>query len=217
MIKNDAIINEDTSANVSQLKGEIRRLKQVISELEFGRASLNCEVTGSTPSFVSPSSKIHRKTEDVYMKPEGMNNFNIISPSMLSSHLPEDADCDQFLLHRVKSLEKLLKVYLDQMIKTAKFYEVEMQTKDTHMNQYEKAIEEFEKCLKKDQIILDFRDNTIAKLKENENFDSEMFNNNQVEILTKEVELLHYKLKSEVSLNFIIYSIVSVCVFTLQV
>jgi kinesin family protein 15 len=199
MIRNDAVINEDTSANVSQLKCEIRKLKQIISEIEFGRASMNCEATGPSPTFVSPSSKTQnhkfRKADDVYMRPEGMHDF-MISPSMLSSHLPEDADCDQYLLHRVKNLEKLLKMYLDQTIKTAKFYEVEMQNKDTHTKQFEKAVEEFEKCLKIDQMIIDFRDNTIAKLKEHENFDPEMFNNNQVETLTKEVELLHYKLKN---------------------
>ena len=96
MIKNDAIINEDTSANVSQLKSEIRRLKQVIKEFEIGRASLDCEVAGLNPSFISPSSKTQTKnstkTQEVNMRPEGGNIFNHISPSMLSSHLPEDAD-----------------------------------------------------------------------------------------------------------------------------
>lgn len=39
MIKNDAVINEDTTANVKQLKSEIRKLKLRVSELELEKAS----------------------------------------------------------------------------------------------------------------------------------------------------------------------------------
>lgn len=39
MIRNEAVINEDSTANVKQLKTEISRLKAKISELELEKAS----------------------------------------------------------------------------------------------------------------------------------------------------------------------------------
>lgn len=70
MIKNEAIINEDTTANVKQLKIEIRKLKQRISELEFERASIKIDFSQAKPEFLSPNSRYYRQTHSPSCKPQ---------------------------------------------------------------------------------------------------------------------------------------------------
>lgn len=126
-------------------------------------------------------------------------------------------------MRRVKKLEKLLKVYLEQSTKTGRFYEHEMGQKDMVIDKLQKTVDEYEKVsyqkrsvnfinternkmllsfqiftsihrtLNKDQMIISFRDKTISQLKDESGINLDQFNNHQIEILKKENELLSYK------------------------
>ena len=80
MIKNAAVINEDTTANFQQLKNEIRKLKMRISELELEKASMSSvNGTAKDKSFLTPKPK--GNLNDAEMQVESMQHLRL-SPSL---------------------------------------------------------------------------------------------------------------------------------------
>jgi len=76
--------------------------------MELEKISLKCDIGSNNAKFVSPSqiNKVSetpsvRKQVDIFMHPETRPLFQHLSPSMLSSFIPEDGNVDQALVRRV--------------------------------------------------------------------------------------------------------------------
>ena len=215
MIKNDAVINEDSSANVRQLKLEIQKLKLRISELEIEKASLKCEASGNNQNiFVSPVSRhqSHRKTENVmrskfpsdsgmHLYPENyafMQNKDeqFLSPSKFSCFGLDDFTSNSVFVKRIKELEDLIKLFTESSLKAAKYYEAEMTEKERSIKLLERQLEEYKIIQNKDEMLINFRDKTIQMLKSSINLNQNDLTDQQLKNQFEEIEALKYKLKS---------------------
>ena len=216
MIKNDAVINEDTTANVQQLKTEIRKLKLKISDLELEKASLKCDISVDNHQFMSPNTnKIRAKdlslgeslgeshnqaSMDAEMQEVNHPNMHL-SPSILNSSELDESKCDQFLFNRVKKLENIVNLYMEENIKISKIFEKELSVKDDNISLLEKATEEYRNCQKKDQTLIGFRDATISKLKAESGININEFTTQQIEFLNEELDIAKYKLTHNADLQ----------------
>ena len=222
MIKNEAIINEDSFANVKQLKLEIQKLKMKISTLEIEKEALKYETTKNPIQFLSPNS-IHRSNRKssnpfrsdkpwysnmhnnsvAYLDNNQIKEAQFISPSKFSYFGWEEIGTNSSFVKRIKELEDIVKLFTENNLRTAKFYEAEMNDRNRTISILEKQIEEYKIIKSQDEMIISFRDNRITKLTSSTQNSSKDGEDHIISTYKKEIEALQYKLDNNPELTIL--------------
>jgi len=143
LIKNKAIINEDSAGTVAILKEEIKRLKMLLAKQQ-----------NSEPDN---GSKLHELFSNTLEKLSIEND----KESLLS--LSPEKEISSVTKKRILELEKLLQKNLDYNTQIQEYYDRDLEEKDQIIKKFQTAIDSFEKQRTRDKMIIKFRDSTIAK------------------------------------------------------
>ncbi|CAI2369370.1 unnamed protein product [Moneuplotes crassus] len=208
MIKNKAVINDDSSANVTQMKSLIAKLNIRIHDLELERASSNCDLGEEEGKYKNPGAK-DRVSESMlekskiknHMEAQPRTQFQIFSPSMVSKLGSEEVTGDAKLVEKVKKIQYLVKLCLEQSVQKDRLFQQEIDKKNANILKLEAILEEYNELSKKEQMLISSRGKTIAKLENSSEVDLEDYRNNQIDLLRKENELLENKVSNNPELE----------------
>jgi hypothetical protein len=178
LIKNRAVVNEDTSGVIGVLKDEVRRLKE-----EMGRYKQIAEVAVThcpkCSEQLDPSTPAGRVSTLAYMRlgldrerpPLGgisgrtsqriSDEFTPIDVSEVNEGQSQEA-----LGRRVLQLEMLLEENLRLRLENEARLHKEIGDKTDLLQSFETAIARYEKKISNDKMVLKFRDSTIARLQD---------------------------------------------------
>ena len=179
LIKNKAIINEDSAGTVAILKEEIKRLKLLLTKQ-----------SSSEPNYQNSLQQLFTNTLEKLSKVEEREND---SPEKFGS--PEKSISPDAKM-RVLELEKLLQKNLDYMNQFREYNTRDVEEKDQMIKKYQTTVEGFEKQRTRDKMIIKFRDSTIHRFGNlEEKLDSEE-SGKQLEEMKTEIELLNHQIES---------------------
>lgn len=147
LIKNKAIINEDSSGTVAILKDEIKRLKIEIAKMKF-KFSKAKQICPKCSTQKESASSDNSDKED----PLELGR----SDSVVQKELVEK--------HKLDQLEKLLKKNMNNLLQIQGFYDKELYDKDNLIKRYKLSCDSYEKQHVRDAMIIKFRNSTIQKL-----------------------------------------------------
>jgi kinesin family protein 15 len=128
MIKNKAVINEDTTGNVLQLQAEIRKLRDL---LEKTRAGIPVQPSQGRPSSASPVRTVAAPTADNSRELDELKNM--LQSSMEARDRAETEKT--VLLERIQKLDDLLKKK-DKFLQSTKFI---LKLRENHIGNLDKA------------------------------------------------------------------------------
>jgi len=143
LIKNKAIINEDSAGTVAILKEEIKRLKTLLARQQT-----------SEPENSSHLHQLFTKTLEKINSYEGSEEFGDASPGREMSAVNKK---------RILELEKLLQTNLDFTAQIQEYYDKDVEEKDEVIQKYRSTIDSFEHQRTRDKMIIKFRDATIKR------------------------------------------------------
>ena len=184
LIKNKAIINEDSSGTVAILKDEIKRLKLEMTKMKVK----------------------HNKQFSICSKCGGMSDSSIITEEDLTNFDGDDllADLEEDDIPpreaikkdtKIEQLENLLKHNLNQLTQMQDFYDKEVSDKDLLIKRYKRAVDNYEKQNARDNMIIKFRDSTITRFGNlNDKIDDEKLQE-QFKGFVQEIKLLKDQMK----------------------
>ena len=175
LIKNKAVINEDTSGTILILKTEIKRLKKELGENEK-RMSLQCPICkGVGEEESEPCLEEDSMLLDLDGLNEGIEGIEGIETGMsfevnkkITGELKAKRGEVAKLRKRVLNLESLLSANLDNLTSQQKYYDSEMQKLQTANKRLVTAVEAYEKQRSRDKMIVKFREDRLAKLEAHE-------------------------------------------------
>ena len=188
LIKNKAIINEDSSGTVAILKDEIKRLKLAMTKMKLNSLSKNKQIWNKwsekfdkkpNQTIAENALNAEEATEEMSLwRTDSINESTITSKTM----------------NKLNQLESLLKKNLSQMSQLQGFYDKEIYDKDQLIKRIKVANENYERQQARDNMIIKFRDSTISRFgnlaeKLNEEECSKEFEN-----LKHEIQLLQLQL-----------------------
>lgn len=175
LIKNKAIINEDSAGTVAILKEEIKRLKLLLNKQQNSDPESNSKLH---QLFSNTLEKLEDISEDEELHNSPEKEINIVTKK------------------RILELEKLLQKNLDYNTQIQEYYDKDLEERDQIIRKYQSAIESFEKQRTRDKMIIKFRDSTIDKFG---NLTDKLDNaESKKEIMQKiqEIELLNQQIES---------------------
>lgn len=176
LIKNNAIINEDSAGTVAILKAEIKRLKLLLAK------------QSNDPSA---DSKLQQLFSSSIEKLTG----TLDESDMDVNGLP-DKDSLVYNKMRIIELEKLVQqnfLYIKQITED---YDKDLEDKTQTIKKLQTAMDSFEKQRNRDKMIIKFRDSTIAKFTNlSEKLDSAS-SGEELSNLLNEIDLLKQQIES---------------------
>jgi kinesin family member 15 len=141
LIKNKAIINEDSAGTVAILQEEIKRLKMLLAKQE------------NEPENSSHLHQLFTKT---------LEKISSYDEEPKEEGSPEKA-VNEGTKKRILELEKLLQKNLDYTSQIQEYFEKDIEEKDETIQKYRGAVDNFEKQRTRDKMIIKFRDSTIKR------------------------------------------------------
>jgi len=183
LIKNKAIINEDSSGTVAILKDEIKRLKIAMTKIKL----------------------TYTKTKQLCSKCSDKNSSKTTKNGSANNSSGEE--CDEMSLQRTDSviqkelvekkkleqLEKLLKKHLNNMTQMQGYYDKEVNDKENLLKRYKTSCDSYEKQHTRDSMIIKFRNSTISKFGGIVDKVSDSDIEEEVQNLQNEIKILHEK------------------------
>lgn len=173
LIKNKAIINEDSAGTVAILKEEIKRLKHLLAKQQKNE----------------PDGSIHQLFSNTLEK------LNILDEKINDPESPLK-EINMVTKKRIIELEKLLQQNLDYNSQTQEYYDKDVEERDQIIKKLQIAVEAFEKQRTRDKMIIKFRDSTIQRFSNlSDKLDSEKSKielqnkNTEIELLNQQIEL----------------------------
>lgn len=184
LIKNKAIINEDSSGTVAILKDEIKRLKLSITKmkLNYTKAKQICSKCSE-----DQSSKTTKDASGNTSGEEQNDDLNLQrSDSVVQKELVKNKKLGQ--------LENLLKKNLNQLTQMQGYYDKEIYDKDLLIKRYKCASDSYEKQHARDSMIIKFRDSTISRFGDLKDKIDDKGIAEQFDEFRHEIKLLHEQL-----------------------
>lgn len=177
LIKNKAIINEDSAGTVAILKEEIKRLKLLIAQQEH-------EPDGS--------GKLHQLFARTLEKIDsvGENTFDN------SEFSPEKGSNNLLTKKRILELEKLLQIQLQNTEDLREYFTKDVEDKDQIVKKLLYTVESFEKERKRDKMVIKFRDSTIERFGDLSQKLSSEESKKELEQKIQEIEALKQEIES---------------------
>ena len=172
LIKNKAIINEDSAGTVAILKEEIKRLKLLLAKQQTNE----------------PDNSIHQLFSNTLEK------LNILDDKIEDPESPLK-EINSVTKKRIIELEKLLQQNLDYNSQIQEYYDKDVEERDQIIKKLQTAVEAFEKQRTRDKMIIKFRDSTIQRFTNlTDKLDSEK---SKLELENKiaEIELLNQQIE----------------------
>lgn len=174
LIKNNAIINEDSAGTVAILKDEIKRLKLLLAKQQT--------------SEPDSGSKLHHLFSKTLEKIDSYDDEG-------SPNYSPEKEKDFVTKKRILELEKLLQRNLDYTAQIQEYNEKDAEDKDEIIKKLQTTCESLEKQHTRDKMIIKFRDSTIKRFGSlteklnNEEYKLELTNKiNEIELLNSQIE-----------------------------
>lgn len=143
LIKNKAIINEDSAGTVAILKEEIKRLKLLLAKQQTNEPDSGRKIHQLFSSTLEKINSIDEDQESTSYSPEkGMSGST---------------------KKRILELEKLLQKNLDYTSQIQEYNDKDVEEKDQAIKKLQAAVDGFEKQRTRDKMIIKFRDSTIQR------------------------------------------------------
>jgi kinesin family protein 15 len=144
LIKNKAIINEDSAGTVAILKEEIKRLKILLAKQD---------------NEPDASSELHQLCVRTLEKIDSVEEDELED----SEFTPETGSTSLLTKKRILFLEKLLQLQLQKSDDLREYFTKDVEDKDQIIKKLQYSVESFEKGRKRDKMVIKFRDATIKK------------------------------------------------------
>lgn len=178
LIKNKAVINEDSSGTVAILKDEIKRLKAQVMKQRISYQSLQQEFETASASRSTRTSTQEENLKEVEKEEQ---------PEPLS---------DSEIAVRLKDCEKLVSKGLENLGELTSYYDKELDQKNSLEKSLALTIDHYKKEINREKMIIKFRDSTISKLNMSEKL-SDAESLQLVVDLREEVKVLREAMESE--------------------
>ena len=177
LIKNKAIINEDSAGTVAILKEEIKRLKLLLAKQQNSQPDSN------------------NKLQEFFSNTLERLASNIDEDEESESKSPEK-ETSTVTKKRILELEKLLRKNLDYNNQIQEYYDKDLEEKDQIIKKLQSTIDSFEKQRTRDKMIIKFRDSTISKFTNlGDKLDSES-SKYEIQNRQSEIDLLKQQIES---------------------
>jgi kinesin family protein 15 len=144
LIKNKAIINEDSAGTVAILKEEIKRLKILLAKQD---------------NEPDASSELHQLCVRTLEKIDSVEEDEFED----SEFTAETGSTGLLTKKRILFLEKLLQLQLQKSDDLREYFTKDVEDKDQIIKKLQYSVESFEKGRKRDKMVIKFRDATIKK------------------------------------------------------